>query len=54
MGVIYRYDIYKDKWVYVGSMKQARCTHSAVASAEFNAIYAIGGFDEGPLELVEK
>ena len=44
-----RYDIYKDKWVYVGSMKQARCTHSAVASAEFNAIYAIGGFDEKPL-----
>ena len=28
----FRYDIYKNKWSYVGSMKQPRCTHSAVAS----------------------
>ncbi len=40
--------------MYVESMKQPRCTHSAVASPEFNAIYVIGGFDEGPLDMVEK
>ncbi len=35
-------------------MKQPRCTHAAVASPDLNAIYAIGGFDEGPLAIVEK
>lgn len=52
LGCKHRFDIYKNKWSYVGSMKQARCTHSAVAS--LSAIYVIGGFDEGPLAMVEK
>lgn len=47
-----RYDIYKNKWSYVGSMKQPRCTHAAIASPDLSAIYAIGGFDEGPLSMV--
>ena len=35
-------------------MSTARCTLSAVASPDFQNIYVLGGFDNVPLNSVEK
>lgn len=42
------------EWTTVKGMKRARCTAAAVASADHQFIYIIGGFDNGPLDNLEK
>eukprot|EP01016_Furgasonia_blochmanni_P007315 TRINITY_DN12935_c0_g1_i1.p1 TRINITY_DN12935_c0_g1~~TRINITY_DN12935_c0_g1_i1.p1 ORF type:complete len:282 (-),score=50.23 TRINITY_DN12935_c0_g1_i1:373-1158(-) len=49
-----RFDESKNEWSYVGSMNYARCTFAAVTSPDGQHIYAIGGFDNGPLQSVER
>lgn len=49
-----RYDDQLDKWVSVPSLKNPRCTLSAVATPDNSHIYVFGGFDNGPLSEVER
>lgn len=35
-------------------MNKARCTLSAVASSDYQYIYAIGGFNGAPLNAIER
>ena len=53
LSSVERYDETKNRWQYVSSMNYARCTLSAIASPDQN-IYVLGGFDNGPLNTVEK
>jgi hypothetical protein len=52
--VTFRYDESLKKWVYVRPMNNARCTLSAVSSADFRFIYVLGGFDGQALNVVER
>jgi N-acetylneuraminic acid mutarotase len=49
-----KYDFFSKEWVKIKSMNKARCTLSAVATADFNYIYAIGGFNGAALSSVER
>lgn len=49
-----RYDEIRNEWILVASMKSPRCTLAAVASPDFQYIYVMGGFDNVPLNTVEK
>jgi len=49
-----KYDIRTGKWVSLAPMKHARCTFSAVASADCQFIYAIGGFNGSAVCSVER
>ena len=44
----------KNEWILIASMNSPRCTLSAVASPDFQYIYVMGGFDNVPLNSVEK
>lgn len=47
-----RYDYVENKWYKVTPMNHARCSLSAVVSPDCQYIYAMGGFDSSPLNLV--
>ncbi|KAL4445683.1 hypothetical protein ABPG74_006234 [Tetrahymena malaccensis] len=49
-----KYDEQLDRWTYVSSMRYSRCTSSAVVSQNNQHIYVFGGFDNGPLDSVER
>lgn len=49
-----RFDLQKQQWIYVKSMKVPRCTLAAVASNDCQYIYAIGGFNGTALDIVER
>ena len=49
-----RYDDTKNEWAFVSSMNYARCTLSAIATPDCQSIYVMGGFDNGPLNTVER
>lgn len=49
-----KYDEYSNTWTMVADMREARCTHSAVAIFETQEILVFGGFDISPLASVEK
>lgn len=42
------------KWIKVTQMNTARCTLTAVASADCQYIYVIGGYNGAPLGVVER
>lgn len=54
VSTVERYDVFTNEWVSVRSMKNARCTLSAVASSDCQYIYAIGGFNGAPLNNIER
>lgn len=49
-----RYDVFSNEWLPVKPMNKARCTLSACASSDYQYIYAIGGFNGVPLNLIER
>eukprot|EP01017_Pseudomicrothorax_dubius_P000880 TRINITY_DN0_c2860_g1_i1.p1 TRINITY_DN0_c2860_g1~~TRINITY_DN0_c2860_g1_i1.p1 ORF type:complete len:105 (+),score=8.82 TRINITY_DN0_c2860_g1_i1:2-316(+) len=49
-----RFDEGTNAWVYINSMNYSRCTHSAINSPDSHHIYVLGGFDNGPLNCVER
>ncbi|EAS03065.2 kelch motif protein (macronuclear) [Tetrahymena thermophila SB210] len=49
-----KYDEQLDRWTYVSSMRYSRCTSSAIVSQNNQHIYVLGGFDNGPLDSVER
>jgi len=54
LSSIEKYDEAKNEWTFISSMNYARCTLSAIATPDCQNIYVIGGFDNGPLNTVEK
>ena len=54
LNSVERYDESSDKWVLVSSMNCSRCTLSAVATPDGQYIYVFGGFNNGPLNNVER
>lgn len=49
-----KFDLQQNEWIPVKSMQKSRCTLSAVASPDFQYIYALGGFNGQSLNLVER
>lgn len=43
-----------NQWVLIASMHQPRCTFSSIVTPDNSYIYVFGGFDNGPLDSVEK
>ena len=54
LSTVERYDDSLNEWVFVSSMNYPRCTLSAVSTGDCHHIYAFGGFDNGPLNSVER
>lgn len=48
-----RYDENNDKWVSIKSMKESRCTFSAISLNEENTFIVMGGFNNTPLSSCE-
>ncbi len=51
---VHRYDVLSQQWKSMASMNTGRGTFVAMNSANYNYIYAIGGFNGKPLEHVER
>lgn len=49
-----RYDIFNNKWTTLRGMNTNRGTFASLVSPNCNYIYAIGGFNGGPLDHVER
>lgn len=49
-----RYDETLNEWVFVASMNYPRCTFAAITSPDNHSIYVFGGFNDGPLNTVER
>lgn len=49
-----KFELSSQKWVAVKSMNTSRCTLAAVASADCQYIYALGGYNGNSLDLVER
>ena len=49
-----KYEQGSREWVSVASLKKGRCTHSAVSVFDSQQIIVSGGFDQVPLETIEK
>jgi hypothetical protein len=54
LSSIEKYCLMQNKWIRVKSMNTARCTLSAVASADCQSIYVIGGYNGQPMDTVER
>lgn len=49
-----RYDEISNCWVYINSMNYSRTAHSAIATPDAHHIYVLGGYDQTPLNSVER
>jgi Kelch motif len=49
-----KYCLITKRWIRMKPMNTARCTLSAVASADCQFIYVLGGYNGQPLDLVER
>ncbi len=54
LNTVEKFDLSQQKWVQVKAMNTSRCTLSAVASADCQYIYSLGGFNGNSLDLVER
>jgi len=49
-----RYDFNSKKWKYLQDMNYPKCNFACVSSRDCSSIYAIGGYDNKPLNIIEK
>lgn len=54
LATVEKFCLTQNKWIKVKQMNTARCTLSAVPSADCQYIYAIGGYNGQALDLVER
>ncbi|KAL4442810.1 hypothetical protein ABPG74_010699 [Tetrahymena malaccensis] len=54
LSTVEKYDESLNQWIFISSMNFPRCTLSAVTSKDNQFIYVLGGFDNGPLDTVER
>jgi len=47
-------DFYTHKWKYMCDMNYPKCNFACVPSRDCVSIYAIGGYDNKPLNIIEK
>lgn len=47
------YDFESEDWVEVASLNQARFTHTALCTGDYQNIIVLGGFQNQPLKTVE-
>ena len=54
LSSVEKYNPAKNEWTLVQSMKHPRCTMACISSPDCQFIYALGGYDGVPLNLVER
>lgn len=54
LATVEKFCLMTSKWVKVKPMNTARCTLTAVASADCQYIYVIGGYNGAPLAITER
>ena len=54
LSSVEKYDPSKNEWINVQPMNHPRCTMACLSSSDCRYIYAIGGYDGTPLNLVER
>ncbi|KRX04279.1 hypothetical protein PPERSA_11403 [Pseudocohnilembus persalinus] len=54
LSSVEKYDENLNKWIFLSPLNHPRCTFSSIISPDFKYIYAIGGFNNRPLDTVER
>lgn len=54
LSSVEKFDESLNRWTNVKPMNFARCTLAAIATPDCQSIYVLGGFDNGPLNVVER
>jgi hypothetical protein len=54
LASVEKFDETLNRWVAVKSMNAPRCTLAAIPTPDCQSIYVMGGFDNGPLDIVER